>query len=390
MNLLSVALINASKKTPRHSSGSKKTSNNHEEKADDLVIYSLDEVLKSSEDSNQNEELRYCIYNLIQSIPEMKAVVDSYVSKLESSRDSKVALLCGELESYCEPSAIIAEKYNNAISNLNSVGFTVEVLEDIVETEYGNLWYVKPNPFGSPLYCKAPQTLMLDGVILDKETFESGKNPFEIELDAYLKNYPNFKQEYESLLAEIDSLEKRKIALALSSSKKEELARLKQKFESVNTVYNNICKYHEKIEKYKNLSPESRESISHFFAVQDEFSALSNEVLKLKSKISQINGGENPKDVKDLIEQSRVEAIDSLTQEEKQILEKIPSSIALIILNLDDKTFTEYAINYYYFPGDGFNPKKEINLNLIDACEMETRKQYRQKAKPSSGDQLGE
>ena len=51
---------------------------------------------------------------------------------------------------------IITEMYNNTISNLNSIGFDVEVVEDFVEIEDGNLTHLELLPielgFGEPRY----------------------------------------------------------------------------------------------------------------------------------------------------------------------------------------------------------------------------------------------
>lgn len=396
MNLLALALIKKAVDQQSHhrSSSSKKSSGSSEKRytSSSSHSYSLTEVLEASPNNySSSGKLKNCVYNIIQSTTELKAVVDSHIEKLEAAKQRRVAELNAELETYCEPSAVISEKYATAVANLNGIGFNARVVGDS-DSDYGKFWYVKPNPAGPhAAYYTAPHTLVLNGVVLDKQTFESGQNPFEIELAKYIQQHPTFKQDYDSLMAEIESLEKRKLALFLSSSKKEELAALRQKFESVKAVYDKVGEYAENIEKYKNLTPEQKEKLAQYFAAQEEFKTLSDAVLLSRSKSLQITGYGKPSDVQDLIEQSKSEAFDALTPEEQQALDVLPSTVASIVLSLDDEAFNDYTRGSYYYYGDSFYPSREVNEALIKSCTEKTREQYQlQKANAGSASQPGE
>ncbi len=390
-NLLVVGLIakaayDSQHRSSRSSSKSSINSNNdrHYNSSSSYTYKLLDSLEPRASDGSAPGRLRNCVNSIIENTPEIMESLAPYIEALEKEQKQRELELNAELETYCEPSAKIVDEYKSSFEALSETGFEAKYLINPPENPYGpdpeiiyeEFLYVRPNPNGSHAsYHVLPKDISLDGVQIKRSDIEAGINPFEKELNEYLKKHPTYQQDLETLTAAATSLENKKLALFLSSRKKEELASLQSKLQEVKSIYNHAKKLQESAEKFRNLTPEQRKKLTHFFEVHAQFEEISNNVSMCREKSLQIKGYGKPKYVKDLIELSEKNALASLTPEQRKKLDSIPSIVAEQVLALDDEEFTDLSHNYYY-SGDGFHPKSDIRKKYISLCTEKTLEQH--------------
>lgn len=387
-NLLVVGLIAKAAYDSQHRSSSKSSinSNNtkHYNSSSSYTYKLIDSLEPRVSDGSAPGRLSNCVNSIIENTPEIMESLAPYIEALEKEQKQRDLELDAELETYCEPSAKIVDEYKSSFEALSETGFDARYLINPPENPYGpdpeiryeEFLYVRPNPNGPHAsYHVLPKDISLDGVQIKRSDIEAGINPFEKELNEYLKKHPTYQQDLEKLTTAATSLENKKLALFLSSRKKEELASLKAKLQEVKAIYNHVKSLQESADKFRNLSPEQKSKLNHFFEVHAQFEELSNNVSMCRNKSLQIEGYGKPKYVKDLIELSEKNALASLTPEQRKKLDSIPSIVAEKVLALDDEEFTDLSHNYYY-SGDGFHPRSDVRKKFISLCTEKTLEQH--------------
>ena len=380
MNLIGTAIaIKAIKKMT--ATPSKKTSPKNTNKSysydDSHYVYKLANEFSSP---NASHRLRNCVYNIIKNTPEVTAVADSLIAKMSQIEKEKTAENNAVFISYVEPSEAITAKYDKACQDVSTIGFNAKVLKD-EDSTFANLCYVLKTT--SPTYPYShdykPSILTLDGVTLDKATFESGANPFESALSEYLKAHPTYQSDYESLMSEVAALEKKKLLLKVSSSKKEELENLRKKFEAVKSVYDHVGKLIEGSDKYKKLTPEQKAVLQQFFDIQSEFRVLSDKIILTHTKGLQLKGYGKPTEIQDIVEEIKQRGYELLSADEKEALGSVPSAVAGAVLQLSDEEFTGLIHNGFY-TGDGFHAHSMVYEQLIENSVKEAQEQFKKLA----------
>lgn len=387
LGLIAKAAYDSQHRSSSSSSKSSINSNNskHYNSSSDYTYKLIDSLEPKSYDGSAPGRLKNCVNSIIENTPEIKDALAPYIEALEKEQNQREKELNAELETFCEPSARIVEKYTSAFEALSETGFEAKYLTnppgypkygpdpDVV---YDDFLYVRPNPNGPHAsYHSITKDISLDGVQIKRSDIEAGINPFEKELSEFLKKHPTYQKELDTLTAAASSLENKKIALFLSSRKKEELAALKEKLSKVNLISSQVKRYQESAEKFRKLSPEQKAKVTHFFDVHAQFEELSDNVSKSREKSLQNRGYGRPTYIQDLIELSDKNALASLTPEQRKKLDNIPSIVAEKVLALDDKEFTKLAKSYYY-GSDGYHPRSVIRERFVNLCREKTLEQH--------------
>lgn len=379
MNLIGMGIaikaIQKMTETPSKKSSSKKETKPSYD--DSYHVYKLTDEFSSSSSSHR---LRSCVYNIIKNTSEITAVADSLIAKMSQITEEKIAENKAEFISYVEPSEAVTAKYDKACQDVSTIGFNSKVLKD-EDSTFANLCYVLKTT--SPTYPYShdykPSILTLNGVKLDKATFESGANPFETALSEYLKTHPTYQSDYESLMSEVAALEKKKLLLKVSSSKKEELENLRKKFEGVKLVYDQVGKLIDSSVKYKNLTPEQKAVLQQFFEVQSEFRVLSDKIILTHTKGLQLKGYGRPTEIQAMVEEIKQRGYELLSADEKEALGSVPSAVAGAVLQLSDEEFTELIYDGFY-TGDGFHSHSMVYEQLIENSVKEAQEQFKKLA----------
>ena len=255
-NLLVVGLIAKAAYDSQHRSSSKSSinsnNNKHYNSSSSYTYKLIDSLEPRVSDGSAPGRLSNCVNSIIENTPEIMESLAPYIEALEKEQKQRDLELDAELETYCEPSAKIVDEYKSSFEALSETGFDARYLINPPENPYGpdpeiryeEFLYVRPNPNGPHAsYHVLPKDISLDGVQIKRSDIEAGINPFEKELNEYLKKHPTYQQDLEKLTAAATSLENKKLALFLSSRKKEELASLKAKLQEVKAIYNHIEKF---------------------------------------------------------------------------------------------------------------------------------------------------
>ena len=384
MNLVPFLIMKAAHDSQMRKRRSSRSNNSSSNKNNDRYGYgsssssSTTYRLKNEINSFSNHRMNACIYNLIKANPDFSQAIEAYMANMNTAKDNRIKELNAELETYCEPSAVIPEKYDSAFHDAFD-GFEIPAsLYGDPDSDYGKFWYVKPNPNGPHAsYHTAPETLKLDGVILTKSEFEAGKNPFEGLYQSQIAIHKDYEQKYNEMSAKIADLEKRKFMLKISSKRREELDKLKAEFVDVKKTYDYITKLKANAEKYSHITPEQKEKMAKFFEVQSEFKELHEKVYTCREKSLQLMGYGRPTIVQDLIDKSKVEAYEMLTDEQKAKLDEIPEAISSAIVELDDKTFTTLAKGSA--PSSSRHSSGSVFYDIAEITLEQARKKYEAK-----------
>ena len=219
--------------------------------------------------------VRQCINQVLQD-PEMDAIVGKYSETLKQLCEKERKAVDAKLIKVCPIVEESLLKLEEAQTAIKEIGFDIK--SDRNATQY----VVKADTEEGYDFEVYKNIDTFNDRTLTREDILSGRNKYQEELEQYMAEYPNNKENVERYQQEYDALSKKKFALILKKNR-EELETLEYKINKYQKYYTKECRLREKAEFYANITEDDKLKIIDLFDKQEAFANLCDRIHDLKT-----------------------------------------------------------------------------------------------------------
>lgn len=226
--------------------------------------------------------VRQCIKQ-VQQDPEMEKIVSKYSETLKQLQLNEEKQVKAKLVALCP-------KVEMAISQLNATKEELEKIGFRLKADYHSRQYVVKSDCEDGYDLESMEIISLfNDRTLTKKDVTSGRNKYQEELDGYLADFPNNKENIEKYQQKYDELSKKKLALVLKKNR-ETLEGFEYQINKYKKYYDTECKLRERAEFYTNLTEPDKQKLIALFDQQESFETLCDKIHDLQAYANLIAG----------------------------------------------------------------------------------------------------
>lgn len=287
------------------------------------------------------DDLKWCVSCALRKDPKALDIANKLITKMESLFAESQSKINQALLALTPKSQQIRSAYLSACHKVEGLGFKLDYEED------DSLYYLLDSAFdGHFSYNRERKIIALNGINLTRAKVESGENPYRDNLETFVQNNPNSRENYENALSVVEKLSKNKLLLKVSKKRYTKLCVAQKELDKAKRIYYHELLLKKECDLYESLTNEQKQTLLEFFKAKENYENMSNDIEKvyLRSLLEQGYYNNIPKkreEYEEFVSTQQSIAESTLTQEEKDYLVEFCKDLVkqMRIAEADDKVY---------------------------------------------------